>query len=183
MIALVITAGSASAQCVVGAYADAAGTISVTAPTQFVTFSVYVILRDNTTVEGASYTISFPTGINVVGRFMGPNGAGFEFLTDIDPAIPPLVPQWFETIVGFGECAIGFGGNDILVARYDAVALDPNLVSVEVALTPNASQNPVSVEYATCSGQIVPCDGLQNLLITHVIGTESKSFGAVKSLY
>jgi hypothetical protein len=172
MIALVITAGSATAQCVFGAYADAAGTESVTAPTQFVPFDVYLILRDEAAVEGASYKITFPAGITPLGGLFGPNEAGFEFQT----------PN--GVIIGFGQCAIGFGGFDIQVAHYTAIALDGLLTNVEVTVEGNIDENPFgNVEYATCSGQVVECGQTQNLLIDHVIGTESKTFGAVKSLY
>jgi hypothetical protein len=171
MIALVITAGSASAQCVMGVYADAAGTISVTAPTEFQPFDVYVVLRDEAAVEGVSYKINFPLGIQPTQALYGPNEGGFEF------------PTPGGVIVEFGECVIGFGGNDIRVARYTAIPTDNSLVNVSVTLESNVDENPLHVEYATCSGQIAECQDTQNLLITHVIGTESKSFGAVKSLY
>lgn len=171
MITLVITAGSATAQCVLGAYADAAGTIAVTEPTQFVPFDVYVIFREETAIEGVSYKITFPAGIQPTNKWFGPNEAGFEFLT----------PN--GVIVGFGSCAIGFGGLEIQVAHYEAIALDGTLVNVAVTLGPNVDENPLFVEYATCSGQVVPCENLQDLQILRVIATESKSFGAVKSLY
>jgi hypothetical protein len=171
MIALVITAGSASAQCVVGVYADAAGTISVTAPTQFVDFDVFVILRDEAAVEGASYKINFPATVFPTNVWYGPDEGGFEFLT----------PN--GVITGFGQCAIGFGGNDIQVAHYTAIATDGALVNEEISLGPNIDESLTNVQYATCSGGVVDCGSVQNLLISHVVGTESKSFGAVKSLY
>lgn len=179
MIALVITAGSAMAQCVIGAYADAAGTESVTAPTQFVPFDTYIILRAEAAVEGANYRFTVPSGVVVTGRFMGPNGAGFEFLTGTDNF------SWWDTINGFGECVIGFGGNDVLVARYTCIATDANIVNESITLSPNLTDPnmPASIEFASCSGFVGECGGIQNLLISHVIGTESKSFGAVKSLY
>jgi hypothetical protein len=179
MITLVITAGSVSAQCVVGVYADAAGTESVTAPTQFVPFDIYVILRDQAAVEGMSYKLTMPATVFSVGGddplnpapWFGPNEAGFVFPT----------PQ--GVIVGFGECAIGFGGNDIQIAHYLGFATDGSLTNAEVTLEPNRDESLTNVQYATCSGQVVDCGLTQNLLLTHVVGTESKSFGAVKSLY
>lgn len=170
MIALVITAGSASAQCAIGVYADAAGTISVTAPTQFQAFDVYVILRDEAAVEGASYKINFPASVFATDVWYGPDEGGFEFLT----------PN--GVIVGFGQCAIGFGGIDIQVAHYSAIATDGGLVNQEISLEGNIDESP-NVQYATCSGQVIDCGSVQNLLISHVVATESKSFGAVKSLY
>jgi hypothetical protein len=171
MVALVITAGSASAQCVIGAYADAAGTEVVTAPFENQLFDVYVILRDEAAVEGASYKITFPNGVFATQSWYGPNEMGFPFLT----------PNGI--IVGFGECAIGFGGYDIQVAHYAAIATDVTITNEYVTLEANIDENPLQIEYATCGGNIIECLNVQPLLISHVIATESKSFGAVKSLY
>jgi hypothetical protein len=171
LVALVITAGSASAQCVMGAYADAAGMESVTAPFENQLFDIFVILRDEAAVEGVSYKVTFPTGVFATQSWYGPNEAGFPFLT----------PNGI--IVGFGECAIGFGGFDIQVAHYAAIATVNTIMNEYVTLEANIDENPLNVEYATCSGNIIECLNVQPLLISHVIANESKSFGAVKSLY
>jgi hypothetical protein len=174
-VTLLVTAGSAMAQCVIGVYADAAGTVSAIDVFQFQEFDVYVVIHNEASVEGASYALETPPGTAVQqiphgSGIYGPNGNGLS-----------IVSPGGEN-VGFQSCAIGFGGQPVLVARYVSRAFGLQAVGGEyrVLANPDEGASPV---HATCNGFLLDCPNLQSLLITGVIATESKSFGAVKSLY
>jgi hypothetical protein len=174
-ITLLITAGSAMAQCVIGVYADAAGTISGFEPTLFVEFDIYVVLRNEASVRGASFLLQAPPGvldINPGSGLYGPDEQSFN-----------LVSPGGENI-GFTNCAIGFGGLPVQVARYSTLVFDAELaLSGLFEVLPNIDEDLLFPIHATCNGFLIQCPNTQALEITGIIATESKSFGAVKSLY
>jgi hypothetical protein len=174
MITLLVTAGSAMAQCVIGIYADAAGTVSTIDPILFEEFNVYVVIRNEASVEGASYGLTSPPGTQVIPHgsgVYGPNGNGFN-----------LVSPGGEN-VGFQNCAIGFGGNPVLVAQYVSRIVDADVaVGGRYQMIANLDEGTLPV-HATCNGFLINCGNIMDLGITSVIATVSKSFGAVKSLY
>ena len=172
-ITLLVTAGSAMAQCVIGVYADAAGTQPIIEPILFAEFDVHVVLLNEASVEGASYQFVTPphtlTDPNLASY--GPDGNGLNIQT---PG---------GSNVGFAECAIGFGGNAVLVATYKTRVIDVAAVGGFYEVVANVDENPSFPVHATCNGFILECENTQPLEITGVIATEAASFGAVKSLY
>lgn len=173
-ITLMVTAGSAMAQCVIGVYADAAGTQSAIEPTQFQEYSVFVVLRNEASVEGASFLFESPANASVqpvYNGLWGPDGLGLNI---VSPG---------GNNIGFSTCAIGFGGNPVLVAEYKSRVFDAGAVGALYRVLPNIDENPLYPVHATCNGFILECENTQDLEITGVIATESKSMGAVKSLY
>jgi len=173
-ITLMVTAGAAMGQCVIGVYADAAGTQSIIEPILGKNFNIYVVLRNESSVEGASYSLSTPafTGSIAAGSgAYGPNGAGLS-----------IVSPGGENI-GFSICAIGFGGNAVLVAQYETFVFSTEAIGGLYEVHPNIDEDSQYPVHATCNGFIVQCENSQALEITDVIATESTSFGAVKSLY
>lgn len=169
---LSLCAAHADAECLIGLYGDQAGTVSVVSPSLFLPFDIYMLLWDEAAVEGVSYSLTIPPGLVLTGAWFSPDEDGFELVT---PG---------GSIVGFGECVIGFGGLTIQVARLEALVTDLGQVSYQhVELAGNPDENPAAPEYATCGGQVIPCPNVQNLLISEVFPVESKSFGAVKSLF
>jgi hypothetical protein len=173
-ITLLITAGSAMAQCVIGVYADAAGTESGIEPVLFSTFDVYVVLRNEASVEGASFLLQSPAGvlnINPGSGLYGPDEQSFN-----------LVSPGGENI-GFTDCAIGFGGLPVQVARYSTTVFDLGAIGGLFEVLANVDEDLLFPIHATCNGFLIQCPNTQALEITGIIATESKSFGAVKSLY
>jgi hypothetical protein len=172
-ITLLVSAGPAMAQCVIGIYADAAGTQSTIDPILFEEFNVYVVIHNEASVEGASYGLTSPPGVQVINHgsgVYGPNGNGFN-----------LVSPGGEN-VGFQNCAIGFGGLPVLVAQYTSIVFDISAVGGRFQMIANLDEGTLPV-HATCNGFLINCGNLMDLGINMVIANESKSFGAVKSLY
>jgi hypothetical protein len=173
-ITLLITAGSAMAQCVIGVYADAAGTESGIEPILFAEFDVFVVLRNEASVEGASFLLQSPPGvltINPGSGLYGPDEQSFN-----------LVSPGGENI-GFTDCAVGFGGLPVQIARYSTTAFDLGAIGGLFEVLPNVDEDLLFPIHATCNGFLLQCPNTQALEITGIIATESKSFGAVKSLY
>lgn len=174
-LALALTAGSALAQteCTVGMYADAAGTANFFQPTQGQVFNIYMILFVEDFVSAAGpYELdvpeNYPGEFFTLGTFFGPSGRGLTIDLDGELGGP------YNT--GLGECAIGFVGFPIIVEQ--RTLLFP--------FHPQA-QRTVSIvgdpDYSNCQGVVKNCDVGPDLFLDSVIATESKSFGAVKSLY
>lgn len=173
-IALIAFSGASMAQsenCVLGVYTDAAGSMSTHVPILFSSFDVYVVMRVESTVGGVAHSMQWPAHIiaSVVGD--GPSGFGIR----IDNGMGGLS-------IGLGECAIGFNGEEIVVSHYSAFTVAVAGPS-QVTLGPNASEDPTHPVFADCAQNLIPCFGTLALQLDGVIGTEDKSFGAVKSLY
>lgn len=169
-LALALTAGSAVAQqCVIGVYADEAGTTNYFQPTQGQEFDVYVVLHVEDLVDAVGpYDMDIP-GLNVdmfqTARSLGPSGNGLQ-----------INEPGGGYNVGLGECAIGFGGLPILVeTRTFLFPFHPqNQRTISVTGDP---------DYATCPGELKACSVGPGLLLDSVVSTTSESWGAVKSLY
>lgn len=171
-IALIAFAGSSMAQppCVLGAYTDAAGTQSAHVPVLNSFFDVFVVMHIEFAVAGMAYSMTWPNHVIPIVVSYGPHSHGLN------------VPTEGGNNVGLGECALGFNNTPIVVAHYQGFTVSPHGPS-EITLGPNTDENPTSPVYADCADHLLVCDGVQNLQLAGVIGTEESSFGAVKSLY
>ena len=180
-LVLAMTATSALAQeCVIGVYADDAGTVHVFQPTQLEPFHVYVVIFVEDLVSAASYGIDipglytevFPDPESDPWDVYGPNGDGINF---------PSTNGYSQ--VGLGECAIGFTGLPVLVADYALLMPFETVAPRWITVGPNMDANPVAPEYSTCQGVIKPCDVGPALYVEGVIANDDQSWGAVKALY
>lgn len=174
-IMIVMSAGVVLAQtCTVAAYADAAGTSQVIAPTQGVPFDVYVVLFTEDRANAVSYRLDVP-GLNseifIMNSTWGPEGDGLNFQTANGAN------------VGLGECAIGFGGYPILVATYTMLIPLETQNDREITVLGNADENINFPVYNTCDAVLKTCDSGPALYVDQPVANESASFGAVKSLY
>lgn len=174
VIMIATSATMASAQCTIAAYGDPAGTISLIQPNESF-FSIYVVMFVESTANAAAYKMNMDglgTRFFVQERIYGPTGGGLH----IDEGAA-------GTNVALGVCAIGFGGQPILVEEYVFGTFD-GADGTEVSLTANTNQGEGTLPvYVTCSSTITPCDPGPALQIAMVIPTEASSFGAIKSLY
>jgi hypothetical protein len=175
-IALIALAGASMAQsenCVLGVYTDTVGSPegSVHVPILFATFDVYVVIKVESTVGGVAHSMQWPSHIIPSHVSDGPGGNGIR----IDDGTGGLS-------IGLGECAIGYQGLPIVVSHYSAFTV-AQFGPSEVTVGPNPSEDPMHVIFADCAQHLIPCFGTLALELDAVIGTEDKSFGAVKSLY
>jgi len=171
-IALIAFAGSSMAQppCVVGAYTDAAGTQSAHVPVLNSFFDVFVVMHIEFAVTGLAYSMTWPPHVLPIVQGYGPTGHGLN------------VPTSGGNNVGLGECALGFNNTPIVVAYYQGFTV--NLAGPsEITLGPNTDESLSLPVYADCADHLFECQGVQDLQLAGVIGTEESSFGAVKSLY
>ncbi len=122
---VVMAAGYAAAQCTVGVYADANGTVSSFIPTQGTNFHIYVVLFAENAVNAVAYDLDLPglnTEIFIISQTYGPSGGRFN------------VSEATGNNVGLGECAIGFGGLPILVTDYEVQIPFPTSASRTVSV-------------------------------------------------
>lgn len=187
-LSLTLVAGTALAQpaCSIGVYADPAGTVGLFQPTEVQAFTVYVVAFTEDVINAAAYQISFPdlfTPANPLGTFFvtgaayGPSGLGLE--------VPPgLSAGDTNETVGLGECAIGFGGNPVVVAAYNCIVTGTN-PGGQVCLGQHDDlfSDPGKAQVNNCTGILRACDLGPCLTVEPPIATESVSFGAVKALY
>lgn len=172
-IALIAFAGSSMAQppCVVGAYTDAAGTVSAHVPVLNSFFDVFVVMHVEFAVTGVAYSMTWPAHVLPIVV-----GYGFNDTKGLN------VPSSGGNNVGLGECALGFNNTPIRVAHYQGFTIALAGPS-EITLGPNTDEDPASPVYADCADHLLVCGGVADLQLAGVIGTEESSFGAVKSLY
>jgi hypothetical protein len=178
---VVMAAGSASAQCTLGVYADAQGTVSTAAgfradPVNPDPVHVYVVLFKESLVNAVSFRLVVPgLGVDIFSNTLdyptlwGPSGDGLN--------VPGVGNN-----VGLGECAVGFAGAPVLVADYTFFLPNyapPRMISVIA----NPDENPDFPVVSDCAGNLSTCEGTQSLLVEGPVATESKSFGSLKSLY
>lgn len=175
-LVLAMTATSALAQtCVIGVYADDAGTTHVFQPTQNEEFNVYVVIFVEDLVSAASYGIDIPglyTEVFLMDTTFGPTGDGLNFFS---------TNGYYQ--VGLGECTIGFTGLPVLVATYTLLMPFETTAERTITVGPNMDANPLAPEYSTCQGVIKSCDVGPGLLVEGVVANDSESWGAVKALY
>lgn len=170
---IALTAGSASAQCVIGVYGDADGTKNLVQPTQGQEFNVYVVLFTENVVNAASYALEVPgllTDVFVTGTEWGASGNGFSITTGNGEN------------VALGECAVGFGGLPVLVSTYTMLFPLP-APGRTFEVLPNADEDPVFPVYSDCAGQLGTCEMAPALVVEPPVANESASFGQVKSLF
>lgn len=187
-LSLTLVAGTALAQpaCSIGAYADPAGTVGLFQPTEVQAFDVYVVAFTEDVINAAAYKISFPDLFdplgNPLGTFFvsgaayGPSGSGLE--------VPPNLPGDTNETVGLGECAVGFGGFPIVVAKYTCIVTADN-PGGQVCLDQHDTlfTDPNKAQVNNCTGILKGCDLGPCLTVEPPIATEAVSFGAVKALY
>jgi hypothetical protein len=183
-LAVALTAGSVFAQemCYMGVYADDSGSVGLFKPTEVQPFHIYVVMRLEDVVNAVAYGITIPDPANffITGAVWGPSGNGVNVPSD------PLDPYGTSN-VGLGECAVGVGGQTVLVADYTAL-VTAEFVGGDVCVVPNPYRSlpdpdPTKPEYNTCTDVFKSCDIGPCLYVEGPIATESKSFGAVKALY
>lgn len=174
-ILIAVVAGPVAAQtCTVGVYADATGSSNLLQPTAGVTFDFYVVLFVENLVSAVSYRLVAPgttTGdLFILAGAWGPTGGGLNIATSNGEN------------VGLGQCAIGFNGFPIVVARYTALA-SATAAPGTISVAGNADENPLLPVFSTCQGVLNTCDIGPSLTVEGPVATESVSFGAVKDLY
>jgi len=176
-ILIAMSAGSVMAQsCTVGVYGDADATVGFVQPIEGQNFDVYVILFAENLASAASYSLDIPNLnvdlFNLVTTY-GPSGGGIN------------LPSANGENVGLGECAIGFGGAPLVVARHTMLML-PLLydgAQRSISVGGNCDEDCNNPVMSSCSGVLSTCDAGATLLVDGVIATQSASFGAVKSLF
>lgn len=179
-IVIAMAAGSASAQCVIGVYTNADGTGGYIQPTEFQPFNVHVVMFTEDLVNGVAYSLVAP-GLNTTLFFQsaayGPAGTGIGLIA---PGTGGAADG--DLSVGLGICAVGFSGFPVLVTTYEFVATNlfpGGLMTIQ----PNADENPAFPVYSDCQGVVKECGGIVGMTVDQVIGTQSTSMGAVKSLF
>ena len=179
LIAVLAFASTASAQipqsdCQIGVYADLAGTISTLEPTQGEIFTVHVIMRLEGLVNAVAYQLFVPQlgeQIFLVEESFGVPGKGINIST----------PGGYN--IGLGECAVGFGGLPISVARHSFVMPFESINARTISLGPNVDAYPTAPLFNTCTDDLLPCTITDSLLLAAPVDNEASSFGAVKSMY
>lgn len=182
-LTLVLVAASAYAQCMAGLYADENGTRGLMVPGLDpdnpllpVVKQMYVVAFAEDVMNAMAYQIVNPDPAHAIipDGVYGPSGLGINISS----------PGGYN--VGLGECAVGFGAQPILVARYD-VLFTPDFIGGEFCLTVNVDQDPSTdptlLQYSTCQDVLKSCDIGPCLFVEPPIASDSVSFGAVKALY
>ena len=177
-VLLVFSAGTASAQadpfCTIGVYADADGTLSTFQPVQGEPFDVYVVMFSESLVNAVALQLFVPGLGNEVVQIsedFGPGGGGLN------------IPTSGGFNIGLGECAVGFGGLPIRIARFGFLFPFETIGTRTINLGPNPDEDPEAPVFSDCQGRIYPCNVAQGLFLEGPVDTQSESFGAVKSLY
>jgi hypothetical protein len=171
---------SAQVPCSVGVYTEPDGTghfipAYVYEPTQF---NLYVVAFAEDAMSAVAYGFHNPdpSNILVIDESFGPNGNGINIRDE---------PGLGANNVGLGECAVGVGGQPILVATYTMLML-PSYPYGEFCVTPNpyrTETDPTKCQYSSCQDELEPCDIGPCVYMDLVDPAESSSFGAVKALY
>ena len=177
-LVMAMTAGSvfAQSQCVIGVYADTEGTLGYYQPTEAQEFHVYVVMNLQDTIKAASYTLNVPglyTEIIPLSVLWGPFGTGV--------AIPEIPGNLYiaGVDVGIGDCVNGYTGLPVLIADYTFIILGdvpPRTLSV-------GPYRELYPEYVTCFNDLALCEIGPDLVIDAPIANDSRSWGAVKSLF
>jgi hypothetical protein len=173
-IALAMSAGSVVAQtpCSVGVYADRDGLSSVVTPVALSNFDVYVVLFAESLANAVSYRVvaeGLGTDYIQVGAEYGPTGDGLSIVFNGDN-------------VALGECAIGYNGVPILVAKYTFLQLDVAAPSTSISVT-GGNEDPEFPVFSTCNSLLISCESGPSLTVDNAVSTENDSFGAVKNLF
>lgn len=183
VLSLTLAANPVAAQCTLGVYADAAGTEGLVSPVVGETFDVYVVMF----LEGLANAVGYTLVGNNLSDFVflaatyGDGGGGVNFPNSQSD------PYFGGSNVGLGECAIGFNGFPLVVAKYTVLALSATAgVEASLTVTGNAQSSgldPAFPVYADCNGVEASCGIGPSLAIETPVSGDSESFGAVKSLF
>lgn len=178
---LALASGAAAQDCVLGAYGDAAGTLSLvgyppdgSGNLEF-TFHVVGFLPDN--ASGAAYAVSLDgldllgSAVFVTGRSIGPSGDGL------------YIDEETGTNVALTECVSGWGGNPVLLESYTVLIIGYTASGGSVSVSANTNQDPQFPVYVTCSGVKKPCQPGPDFYVAEIFPVEETSFSRVKSLY
>jgi hypothetical protein len=169
--------GTAAAQtstqdCVIGVYADAAGTRNaITVPGPGDEARVYVLLWTEGRVDAVSYELAIPDlgeELFIVNAAYGPTGDGINLQVGS------------QDNVGLGECAAGFGGAAILVTEYRI--LFPFFSFTNRVIRLAEGDGGAAPQFSNCAGDVLACSVVASLGLFPV-ATESTSFSQIKSLY
>lgn len=197
LLSLFLVATSSAQLCTFGAHgtptpSSATDAKSLSVP-RFEQVPIYLVLFSEAVVTGASYDVTFtpysPTAnVHVETLGFGPYGDAFNLST----------PGGYN--VGFGECYWGFDGIAVSVAQFSLILFDPGVQGnaqkspvafMDVEVVNNVDQHPEYPVFVGCSGAayqvryIAECSepALPLTLFDGEVRTESRSFGALKSLY
>lgn len=160
--------------CQLGVYADAEGTVSTFLPTQGQEFDVYVVMFLEGLTDAVAYDLLVPElgqEIFLIGTEWGPGGGGFNITT----------AGGYN--VGLGECAVGLGGQPILVAKHTFIMPNETQSARTIWVAPNTDYDPNAPFFNVCTAQLFPCTISTPLLLEAPVGTEATSFGSIKALY
>jgi hypothetical protein len=171
-VLVTVPRGTHAQECTVSVYGDRGGTESLLVLEQPRQFSIFVVMRAESTVAAAAYDLHLDStrGLYPQRDIFGPNGDGLSIWT---PA---------GTSVAFTECVSGFGGTPIVIAEYVWVATE-DFYGTRIYLTANIEQGDTPV-YVTCTSVLHPCDIGPTLEVgAGQVSGSSTSFGRVKSLF
>ena len=179
LFAVLAFASTASAQipqsdCMIGVYADEAGTIQVLEPTQGEAFQVNVVIRVEGLINAVAFELLVPgldEEIFILGESFGVPGRGLNIFTD------------GGYNVGLGECAVGFNQIPIVVSRHTMIIPGEPSNARTISIGPNTGEDPEAPVFSVCTGEIYRCTISDNLLLAAPVDTPAESFGAVKSLF
>lgn len=193
-LCLLLVGQSSAQDCTIGAYASADppsvfGWKQI-APRLYVPASIYIVLYAEAAIDGAAFRLNFES---LVGSYpllyqtwfegISPDGEGFQFDS---PG---------GHYLGFGECALGFGGASILVAELNLVLLSEPPAQLagkspqpfmRIFVEANADENANYPVYAGCSEYVGECATPGDPLYVYYGGrvpVRSRSWGSLKSLY
>ena len=185
LLACVLIAASSPAlgqECTIAAYADAAGTQSEAAISNWqldvAEFSIYIVMFVESTANAAAYKATF-SGFDNGGWFLqsrvqGSSGQGL--FIDENPAS-------VGTNVALGECVVGFGGVPVLVEEYQYLVLMGYDGGQSVVLSANTNQDPDAPVYVPCSSTKRQCEVGPEFYVSWIFPAGKSSFGQIKSLY
>lgn len=179
LFAVLAVASTASAQipqsdCMIGVYADEAGTIQVLEPTQGQPFTVNVVMRLEGLVNAVAFELLVP-GLDIeiftLAESFGVPGRGLNIFTQ------------GGYNVGLGECAVGFNDVPIVISRHTFLipGTPPNARTISIG--PNTDEDPEAPVFSVCTGEIYRCTISDNLLLLTPVDEGVDSFGGVKSLF
>lgn len=166
----------AQSECIVGVYADEAGTQSSLQPVRdlgnpLVTIDVYYVIFAEDFVSAVAWNREF-VDLDVIGT-----------VRDTAPYATFVEERAEGWRLGIGECKIGFNGAPIPLMKETIFYNDDYQGGTGlVRVLPNVLEDPTYPIYSDCQTILHPCMAGE-LLIETVVPTDSQSWGSVKALY
>lgn len=177
-VVLAFAGGRVSAQadplCDIGVFADADGTLSTFQPAQGDAFDVYVVMFAESLVNAVALQLVVPglgTDVLQLAVTYGPNGAGLN------------IPTNGGYNIGLGECAVGFFGSPLAVAKFTFLFPFESFGARTVDVAPNPDENPEAPAFSDCQGRVYTCNVASGLFLEGPVSDDDRSFGGVKALY